>query len=45
MNNEEMIAEGYAGAYHVQSKEDVESEHLKNRKKLDKKITKFTKVK
>ena len=43
--NKKMILEGYAVAYHGQSKEDVEAEHLKNRKKLDKKISKFTKVK
>ena len=42
--NKKMITEGYAVAYHGQSKEDVESEHLKNRKKLDKLITKVTKI-
>ena len=44
-NNKKMIAEGYAVAYHGQAKEEVQAQHMKNRKKLDKKITKFTKVK
>ena len=43
--NKKMIAEGYAVAYHGQAKEEVQAQHMKNRKKLDKKITKFTKVK
>ncbi len=33
--NDFMIEKHYAVAYHGQSKDDVESEHLENRKKLD----------
>jgi len=42
--NKKMITEGYAVAYHGQAKEDVQAQHLKNRKKLDKLITKVTKI-
>lgn len=33
--NDFMIEKHYAVAYHGQSKDDVEAEHLENRKKLD----------
>ena len=32
--NEQMIDEGYAVAYHGQSKDDVEEQHMKNRQRL-----------
>lgn len=32
--NQQMINEGYAVAYHGQSKDDVEGQHMKNREKL-----------
>jgi micrococcal nuclease len=36
--NEVMIEQNYAVAYHGQSKDDIQEEHLKNRKILDERI-------
>jgi len=36
--NEVMIEQNYAVAYHGQSKDDIQEEHLKNRKILDEKV-------